>query len=167
MVHDNIICAIAGLFRRMPKLNPESDIYIGYLPLAHVLELTCELCTLIMSIPIGFSNPQTLTDTSTRIKKGACQGDINVLKPTLFATVPVVLDRIAKAVWEKVKEGGPLLEAVSSTRLIFMSPEFLINTFSVRLAEALLCVQMAGWATKIPLLESRVRSNLATRHQWA
>ncbi|KAL5971795.1 Long-chain-fatty-acid--CoA ligase 4 [Taenia solium] len=144
MVHDNIICAIAGLFRRMPKLNPESDIYIGYLPLAHVLELTCELCALIMSIPIGFSNPQTLTGTSTRIKKGACQGDINVLKPTLFATVPIVLDRIAKAVWEKVKEGGPLMEAIfhfaydyKCRRLHTGFPSFLVNLLIFRKVRAL------------------------------
>lgn len=113
IIHDNIICSIAGIFRRLPKLNPDSDVYIGYLPLAHVLELTCELSILIMGIPIGFSNPQTLTDTSTKIKKDACRGDIIVLKPSLFATVPTVLDRITKSVWEKVKEGGPLLEAVS------------------------------------------------------
>ena len=93
--------------------------YIGYLPLAHVLELTSELSLLIMGIPIGFSNPQTLTDSSTRIKKGACRGDIILLKPTLFATVPTVLDRITKSVWESVKEGGPLMEAVSSSHFSF------------------------------------------------
>ncbi|KAH9278841.1 Long-chain-fatty-acid--CoA ligase 4 [Echinococcus granulosus] len=144
IVHDNIICTIAGLFRRMPKLNPESDLYIGYLPLAHVLELTCELCILIMSIPIGFSNPQTLMDTSTRIKKGACHGDINVLKPTLLATVPVVLDRIAKSVWEKVKEGGPLMEAIfhfaydyKCRRLHTGFPSFLVNLLIFRKVRAL------------------------------
>lgn len=70
-----------------------------------------------MGIPIGYSNAQTLTDTSSKIKKGACSGDISVLKPSLFATVPTVLDRITKSVWEKVKEGGPLMEAVSSLSL--------------------------------------------------
>ncbi|VUZ44016.1 unnamed protein product [Hymenolepis diminuta] len=112
ITHDNIICTTAGIFRRLPKLNLDSDAYIGYLPLAHVLELTSELSILIMGIPIGYSNPQTLTDTSTKIKKGACRGDIVVLKPSLFATVPTVLDRITKSVWEKVKEGGPLMEAI-------------------------------------------------------
>ncbi|VDN49736.1 unnamed protein product [Dibothriocephalus latus] len=65
-----------------------------------------------MGIPIGYSSPQTLTDTSTRINHDACKGDLTVLRPTLFAGVPTVLDRISKAVWEKVKEGGPLMEAV-------------------------------------------------------
>ena len=101
------------MFRRLPKLFSESDLYIGYLPLAHVFELTIEISLLIIGIPIGFSNPQSLTDTSTRIKKGACVGDISALKPTLMCAVPTVLDRVSKAVWEKVKEGGPLMEAVS------------------------------------------------------
>ena len=118
ILHSNVISTIAGLFRRLPKLNPDNDILIGYLPLAHVLELTCELCILIMGIPIGYSSPQTLTDTSTRIKRATCRGDIVVLKPTLFATVPTVLDRITKAVWESVKEGGPLTEAVSFVQKI-------------------------------------------------
>uniref|UniRef100_A0A0X3NLM0 long-chain-fatty-acid--CoA ligase n=1 Tax=Schistocephalus solidus TaxID=70667 RepID=A0A0X3NLM0_SCHSO len=112
IMHRNLNSAIGGYFRRMPKLRPDSDIYIGYLPQAHVLELVCEICVLIMGIPIGYSSPQTLTDTSTRIKQDTCKGDLSVLRPTLFASVPTVLDRIAKAVWEKVKEGGPLMEAI-------------------------------------------------------
>lgn len=87
--------------------------YIGYLPLAHVLELVCEIVILIMGVPIGYSNPQTLTDTSAKIKKGACKGDITMLKPTLMAAVPTILERVAKSVWERVREGGPLLESVS------------------------------------------------------
>ncbi|VDD74132.1 unnamed protein product [Mesocestoides corti] len=143
--HNNMICTIAGLFRRLPKLNPESDVYIGYLPLAHVLELTSELSLLIMGIPIGFSNPQTLTDASSRIKKGACQGDINVLKPTLFASVPTVLERISKSVWEKVKEGGPLMEAIfhfaydyKCRRLHTGFPSFLVDRLIFRKVRALI-----------------------------
>ncbi|VDO03564.1 unnamed protein product [Rodentolepis nana] len=144
ITHENILCTIAGLFRRLPKLNIDSDIYIGYLPLAHVLELTCELSVLILGIPIGFSNPQTLTDTSTKIKQGACRGDIIVLKPTLFATVPTVLDRITKSVWEKVKEGGPLMEAIfhfaydyKCRRLHTGFPSFLVDRLIFRKVRAL------------------------------
>ncbi|KAM7536324.1 hypothetical protein Aperf_G00000081272 [Anoplocephala perfoliata] len=144
IIHDNLICTIAGLFRRFPKLSPESDVYIGYLPLAHVLELTAELCILIMGIPIGFSNAQTLTDTASKIKKGACCGDITLLKPSLFATVPTVLDRITKSVWEKVKEGGPLMEAIfhfaydyKCRRLHTGFPSFLVDLLIFRKVRAL------------------------------
>lgn len=62
---------------------------------------------------IGYSNPQTLTDTSSRIKHGACKGDITLLRPTLFASVPTVLERVSKAVWQQVNSGGEFMRAVS------------------------------------------------------
>ena len=37
---------------------------------------------------IGYSSPLTLSDRSSRIKKGS-QGDASVLQPTLMAAVPV------------------------------------------------------------------------------
>ena len=38
------------------------DTYIGYLPLAHVLELACEVSCIVHGTSIGYSSPQTLTD---------------------------------------------------------------------------------------------------------
>ena len=38
------------------------DTYIGYLPLAHVLELSAELSCLFKGVRIGYSSPQTLSD---------------------------------------------------------------------------------------------------------
>ncbi|KAF5396507.1 hypothetical protein PHET_10220 [Paragonimus heterotremus] len=52
------------------------------------------------------------TDTSSRIKQGHCKGDITLLRPTLFASVPTVLERISKAVWEKVNAGGEFSKAL-------------------------------------------------------
>lgn len=40
----------------------EEDVYIGYLPLAHVLELSAELVCLSHGCRIGYSSPQTLAD---------------------------------------------------------------------------------------------------------
>ena len=45
----------------------ESDRWIGYLPLAHILELLAEMMMLVFGIPIGYSSPSTLTDKSTMI----------------------------------------------------------------------------------------------------
>ncbi|KAJ3594692.1 hypothetical protein NHX12_003999 [Muraenolepis orangiensis] len=80
--HSNIIASISGMAERIPNLN-ETDTYIGYLPLAHVLELSAEL--------------------STKIKKGS-KGDTSMLKPTLMAAVPEIMDRIYKNVMTKVEE---------------------------------------------------------------
>ncbi len=40
----------------------EKDTYIGYLPLAHVLELSAEMVCLAHGCRIGYSSPQTLSD---------------------------------------------------------------------------------------------------------
>ena len=40
----------------------EEDTYIGYLPLAHVLELSSELICISYGCRIGYSSPQTLSD---------------------------------------------------------------------------------------------------------
>ncbi|OXB83073.1 UNVERIFIED_CONTAM: hypothetical protein H355_016637, partial [Colinus virginianus] len=59
--HCNIIAGITGMAERIPNLG-EKDIYIGYLPLAHVLELSAELVCLSHGCRIGYSSPQTLAD---------------------------------------------------------------------------------------------------------
>ena len=43
------------------------------------------------------------------IKQGN-RGDATLLKPTMIATVPVMLDRISKAIKEKVKKGSPIAQ---------------------------------------------------------
>uniref|UniRef100_A0A673WNF6 long-chain-fatty-acid--CoA ligase n=1 Tax=Salmo trutta TaxID=8032 RepID=A0A673WNF6_SALTR len=85
--HSNIIAGITGMAERIPNLG-ENDTYIGYLPLAHVLELSAELVCVAHGCRIGYSSPQTLADQSTKIKKGS-KGDTSVLQPTLLAAVPV------------------------------------------------------------------------------
>ncbi|XP_028276334.1 long-chain-fatty-acid--CoA ligase 3a [Parambassis ranga] len=100
--HSNIIAGITGMAERIPNLC-EKDTYIGYLPLAHVLELSAELVCVSHGCRIGYSSPQTLADQSTKIKKGS-KGDMSVLQPTLMAAVPEIMDRIYKNVMTKVEE---------------------------------------------------------------
>ncbi|XP_064841271.1 fatty acid CoA ligase Acsl3-like isoform X2 [Oncorhynchus masou masou] len=100
--HSNIIAGITGMAERIPNLG-EDDTYIGYLPLAHVLELSAELVCVAHGCRIGYSSPQTLADQSTKIKKGS-KGDTSVLQPTLMAAVPEIMDRIYKNVMTKVEE---------------------------------------------------------------
>ncbi|XP_023820788.1 long-chain-fatty-acid--CoA ligase 3 [Oryzias latipes] len=100
--HSNLIAGITGMAERIPNLN-ETDTYIGYLPLAHVLELSAELVSISHGCRIGYSSPHTLADQSTKIKKGS-KGDASVLKPTLMASVPEIMDRIYKNVMTKVEE---------------------------------------------------------------
>lgn len=50
---------------------------------------------------IGYSSPLTLSDTSSKIKKGT-KGDATVLRPTVMASVPAILDRVRDGVHKKV-----------------------------------------------------------------
>ncbi|KAM6931789.1 long-chain-fatty-acid--CoA ligase 3a isoform 1-T1 [Lycodopsis pacificus] len=100
--HSNIIAGITGMAERIPNLS-EEDTYIGYLPLAHVLELSAELVCVSHGCRIGYSSPQTLADQSTKIKTGS-KGDTSALRPTLMAAVPEIMDRIYKNVMTKVEE---------------------------------------------------------------
>lgn len=102
MIHSNLIAGMTGQCQRIPELGPK-DTYIGYLPLAHVLELTAEISCVAYGCRIGYSSPQTLSDQSTKIKKGS-KGDCTVLKPTLMAAVPEIMDRIYKNLMSKVQE---------------------------------------------------------------
>jgi long-chain acyl-CoA synthetase len=64
------------------------DAYLAYLPLAHIMELACELMTFVQGIPIGYSSPLTLTDKSLGVKEGS-KGDASIIRPTVLPAVPV------------------------------------------------------------------------------
>lgn len=90
-----------GLISRLGTVNRRKDIYVAYLPLAHILELVGELTFITSGIKVGYSSPLTIADTSTAVKKGQ-KGDLRVLKPTIMASVPIVLERLSKTVYEKI-----------------------------------------------------------------
>ncbi|XP_054647252.1 long-chain-fatty-acid--CoA ligase 4 [Dunckerocampus dactyliophorus] len=104
IVHSNLVAGMTGQCERIPNLGP-NDSYIGYLPLAHVLEMTAEISCITYGCRIGYSSPHTLSDQSSKIKRGS-KGDATVLQPTLMAAVPEILDRINKNVMSKVQEMG-------------------------------------------------------------
>uniref|UniRef100_A0A0K0FBN9 long-chain-fatty-acid--CoA ligase n=1 Tax=Strongyloides venezuelensis TaxID=75913 RepID=A0A0K0FBN9_STRVS len=101
--HKNIIAAVAGQSSVIPIKS--TDTYIGYLPLAHILEVCAEIVVLSKGCRIGYSSAQTLFDRAPKIKKGT-KGDTSVLRPTLMACVPAVMDRIFKAVTDEVSNGS-------------------------------------------------------------
>ncbi|XP_033109168.1 long-chain-fatty-acid--CoA ligase 4-like [Anneissia japonica] len=108
--HGNMVAFLAGASSRIGKYGPE-DTCICYLPLAHVLELASELALLAKGVSIGYSSPLTLTDTSSKVKRG-CKGDITVLQPTLMLAVPLIVDRIYNGVMDKVQAMAPLQKAL-------------------------------------------------------
>ncbi|XP_047333747.1 long chain acyl-CoA synthetase 8-like [Impatiens glandulifera] len=106
MSHGNLVATAAAVMQLVPNLGTH-DVYIAYLPLAHVFELEAEIVMLSAGVAIGYGSAMTLTDTSNKIKKGT-QGDVSVLKPTLMTAVPAILDRVRAGVSKKIEESGGL-----------------------------------------------------------
>ena len=106
--HEALITTIKAFFFVVNPARP-GDIYLGYLPLAHILELLSEMTMLVQGIPVGYSSPNTMIDTSTKVMKGT-KGDCSVLRPTLMCAVPLVIDRIYKGIQEKVSKKGPFMK---------------------------------------------------------
>jgi long-subunit acyl-CoA synthetase (AMP-forming) len=76
----------------------ENDVYLGYLPLAHILEMAAEHAMMFNGVCIAYGNPKTLsTDNVAR----GCRGDIECFRPTLMAGVPRIFDTIKKKIEEK------------------------------------------------------------------
>jgi len=103
LTHGNLISTSTCIMFLEP-FYPE-DVYIGYLPLAHVLELLSECTMMMFGVPVGYSSPNTMTDMSTKVKKGE-KGDASVLQPTMMCTVPLILDRIYKNIMDSVSKRG-------------------------------------------------------------
>jgi len=101
--HGNLIASMSSLLN-IATFKP-GDRYIGYLPLAHVLELLAETSCLLYGIRIGYSSPLTLTNKSSKVKAGS-KGDANVLRPTLMCAVPLILERIYKSIVDTMRRQG-------------------------------------------------------------
>lgn len=90
--HRNYIAAAAGGMVEVPNLD-ENTRYISYLPLAHSLEQALFTVGLINGCQYGFysGDPLKLMD------------DMQVLKPTIFASVPRLFTRIYDKILAGVK----------------------------------------------------------------
>ncbi|KAI5405960.1 long chain acyl-CoA synthetase 9, chloroplastic [Lathyrus oleraceus] len=106
MTHGNIVSTVSAVMTIIPNIG-KNDVYLAYLPMAHILELIAENLLPAVGGSIGYGTPLTLTDTSNKVKKGT-KGDASALMPTLMASVPAILDRVRDGVFKKVNAKGGL-----------------------------------------------------------
>ncbi|CAD5190599.1 unnamed protein product [Musa acuminata subsp. malaccensis] len=106
MTHGNVLATVSAVMTIVPSIGTK-DIYLAYLPLAHIFEFAAENVLVAAGTTIGYGSPLTLTDTSNKIKKGT-KGDSSVLRPTLMTAVPAILDRVRDGVWKKIDAKGGL-----------------------------------------------------------
>lgn len=113
ITHRNLTSAMASvldtILSDMDLTN--EDVFLGYLPLAHIFELVSELSLLLLGVPIAYSTVNTMTDGSSGVKRG-CKGDVSIVRPTIMPSVPLILDRIRKNVLEKVQNNNRLLRGI-------------------------------------------------------
>ncbi|KAK9766017.1 long-chain fatty acid-CoA ligase [Basidiobolus ranarum] len=107
--HANIVAALAGVDKFIRAfVDPDSDVLITYLPLAHILEFLVENYAMFLGLPMGYGNPRTLTDTSVR----KCKGDLRELRPTVMCGVPAVWESIRKGVISQVEGSGKITQVL-------------------------------------------------------
>ncbi|KAL0331096.1 UNVERIFIED_CONTAM: Long chain acyl-CoA synthetase 4 [Sesamum angustifolium] len=97
--NNSIVTLIAGVKRLLESVNESltvNDVYLSYLPLAHIFDRVIEECFINHGASIGFWRG----DVKLLVE------DIGELKPTIFCAVPRVLDRIYSGLQQKISSGG-------------------------------------------------------------
>uniref|UniRef100_A0A2P2MK96 Long-chain-fatty-acid--CoA ligase n=2 Tax=Rhizophora mucronata TaxID=61149 RepID=A0A2P2MK96_RHIMU len=97
--NESIVTLVFGIKRLLECVNEElttEDVYLSYLPLAHIFDRVIEEFFISKGASIGFWQG----DVKLLLE------DIGQLKPTVFCAVPRVLDRIHSGLTQKISSGG-------------------------------------------------------------
>ncbi|KAH7521059.1 hypothetical protein JRO89_XSUnG0123300 [Xanthoceras sorbifolium] len=119
LTHGNLISSVAG-FSVKNKFYP-SDIYLSYLPLAHIYERTNQIVIAYYGVAVGFYQGQPCRlDMPAKMKELnldvaligldnlKLMDDLAALKPTIFCSVPRLYNRIYAVITNAVKASGTL-----------------------------------------------------------
>ncbi|KAH9314265.1 hypothetical protein KI387_022892 [Taxus chinensis] len=92
--HGNLIASVAGSLLSIKMTS--MDIYISYLPLAHIYERAITIGMTYSGAAIGFYQGDHMT----------LMDDLAVLRPTIFASVPRLYNRIYSGILNSVRMSG-------------------------------------------------------------
>ncbi|CAN1232892.1 Long chain acyl-CoA synthetase 7, peroxisomal [Linum perenne] len=98
LTHGNLISSVAGASLSIKFCS--SDIYISYLPLAHIYERTNQISSVYCGVAVGFYQGDNLK----------LMDDLAALRPTIFCSVPRLYNRIYDGITTAVKTSGALKE---------------------------------------------------------
>ncbi|KAJ4711896.1 Long chain acyl-CoA synthetase [Melia azedarach] len=99
--NESIVTLVAGVKHLLQSVNEEltvKDVYLSYLPLAHIFDRVIEEFFISQGAAIGFWRG----DVKLLLE------DIGELKPTIFCAVPRVLERIYLGLNQKISSGSLL-----------------------------------------------------------
>ena len=88
------------------------DVYLAYLPLAHIMELMAEFVLISKGCNLCYADPKSLTTTGSYPK-----GALEVFKPTILVAVPKIWDVIKKGIQAKVALGSPVAQFLVATAI--------------------------------------------------
>lgn len=106
-----------------PSARPDpastQDVYLAYLPLAHIMELAVEVTLYGLGMAVGYGSPHTLTPSSVKMKQTEPpqKGDAMALSPTVMVFAPAVLDKVYAGIKIKVGNGSALKQKLFSWAL--------------------------------------------------
>ncbi|KAL3904513.1 MAG: hypothetical protein SGILL_010037, partial [Bacillariaceae sp.] len=101
ITHANVTASVAD-----PELildMQQTDRYIAYLTLAHILEMVVEFFVISCGASLGYCDPKTMKDA------------LGVYKPTHMVGVPKIWDTIRKGVLNKIKSASALQQCIANS----------------------------------------------------
>ena len=99
---------MTGLRSCVEECVSDGERVLAYLPLAHIFEMALENLVLSIGGVLGYGNPRTLSDTSTKNSAG----DMREFKPTVMVGVPQVWETVKKGVMSKLDTSSPVIKAL-------------------------------------------------------
>ncbi|KAF4595920.1 Long-chain acyl-CoA synthetase [Ophiocordyceps camponoti-floridani] len=108
ITHEGLVAGLTGLYTCVEECVTENEVILGYLPLAHIFEMTLENLVLYIGGTVGYGNPRTLADSSVT----NCAGDMRELRPTVMVGVPQIWETVKKGVMSKLQTASPLVRAL-------------------------------------------------------
>jgi len=117
ITHKNVAATAGAVQYALNGMLGPEDVYLAYLPLAHIMEIAAEISMLSLGVNVGYGNPHTLTDTGVKLKRPESSGDAPVLQPTFMVFAPAVLEKVYQAVKAKIAGGSSLVQTIFSRGL--------------------------------------------------
>jgi len=136
ITHKNILATVSAL--RIDLALNEEDVYLAYLPLAHIMEFTAEFTCAATGTAIAYADPRTLTKTGAYPT-----GALEEFRPTCMAGVPKIWDIIKKGIQAKVAGSSPVVQFLFQTA--FAARSFAIrHGYDTPLFKAMIFKKMAA-----------------------
>ncbi|XP_020234829.1 long chain acyl-CoA synthetase 1 [Cajanus cajan] len=105
LAHENITAFVRGMDLFLEQFEEKmtvEDVYLSFLPLAHILDRTIEEYFFHKGASVGYYHGDL----------NALAGDLMELKPTFFAGVPRVFEKIHEGIKKSVEELNPVRRTV-------------------------------------------------------